>query len=259
MKKLLFSLLAVVMLLSLASCGASEATPYSTKVNFTDSDGKTCFYEYEYLGNVLTAFRIIDANSATLVEYKTTDNVTVTATQATRGTVTVRLTYADDDATVETLSYVNGKFEHIYTYINNSSNEQIMVSFKRFDKNGELIIDRAIGKKGEDRFLTYTYTKDRCIVNECLPGNKTLFIHRYNVEDGSVIEDFRQFYDDNGTKLGWIMYDGVGDVLERKVMSYVPAYNDGTAREVALKDGNGNSYGIAKYDAKGNLVEDIKS
>ena len=258
MKKILFSLLAAVMLLSLASCGTPEATPYSTKVNFTDSNGKTCFYEYEYLGTELTAFRIIDANSVPIVEYKTTDDMTVSATQATRGTVTVRLTYADDDATVETLSYVNGKFEHAYKYINNSKGEQIMISFKRYDKNGELIIDRNIGQTGVDRFLTYTYTKDRCIVNECLPGNKTLFIHRYKAADGSVIEDFRHFFDENGTKLGWIMYDGDGELLEREVMTYVPAYNDGTAREVELKDANGNTYGTAKYDAKGNLVEDNK-
>ena len=95
-------------------------------------------------------------------------------------------------------------------------------------------------------------------VRECLPGNKTLFIHRYKAADGSVIEDFRHFFDENGTKLGWIMYDGDGELLEREVMTYVPAYNDGTAREVELKDANGNSYGTAKYDAKGNLVEDNK-
>ena len=259
MKKILFSLLAAVMLLSLASCGTPEATPYSTKVNFTDSNGKTCFYEYEYLGTELTAFRIIDANSTPLVEYKTQDGLTVTATQATRGTVTVRLSHADDKKTVEVLSYVNGKFEHIYTYINNSNDEQILISFKRFNKNGELIIDRTIGETGVDRFLTYTYTNDRCIVNECLPGNKTLFIHRYKTADGSIIEDFRQFYDENGTKLGWIMYDGNGKLLEREIMTYVPAYNDGTAREVEIKDANGNSYGTAKFDAKGNLVEDKKN
>ena len=54
------------------------------------------------------------------------------------------------------------------------------------------------------------------------------------------------------------MYDGDGEILEREVMTYVPAYNDGTAREVELKDANGNTYGTAKYDAKGNLVEDNK-
>lgn len=259
MKKLLLLLLSVIMLLSLASCGAPEPTPYSTKTKFTDANGKTCFYEYEYLGTKLTAFRVTDANSVPFIEYKTTDDVVVSATPATRGTVTVRLSYFDDNNTVDTLSYVNGKFEHIYRYINNSNDEQILISFKKFDKNGDLIIDRSVGEAGVDRFLTYTYTKDRCIVNECLPGNKTLFIHRFKAADGSIIEDFRQFYDENGTKLGWIMYDGNGKLLEREVMTYVPAYNDGTAREVELKDANGNSYGTAKYDAKGNLIEDKKN